>query len=115
MCNRLGKGHRDYSDRNANIRDKDGKIRRNWNGTRIITRVYGHNALNAYCDLRDAFEGNQYPEEGQRLTPAKAKRLKRIWNCQSNQRATGQKLGPFWSMRRRDHQFRNHYTVNKAS
>lgn len=115
MCNRLGKKHPQYADRNANLRTADGKRRRNWNDERVITLVYGHNALNAYTDLRDKFDGGVQWQEGMKLTKAKQKRLERIWDCQSNQRASGAKHGPYWYMRRRDHQFRNNYTVNKAT
>lgn len=113
MCQRLGKKHKHYSDRNVNLRDKTGKRRRNWNGMRVITLVYGFNALNAYTDLRDIQDGGLQWVEGLRTRPVKAKRLERIWQCQSNQRASGMRLGPVWYARKQDHLRRNHVTLVK--
>lgn len=113
MCQKLGKKHPQYTNRAVNIRDKDGKLRRNWNGTRVITRVYGHNALNAYTDLRDIFDGGVQWREDLKLTKAKEARLERIWRCQAGQRASGPKFGEGWGRRMRSHRQRNNYTVNK--
>lgn len=113
MCQKLGKKHKNYADRNANLRDKEGKRRRNWNGTRVINLVYGHNALNAYTDLRDKMDGGEQWTEGHRIRPVKAKRLERMYQCQSNQRASGMKIGPHWYARKQKHLKRNNVTVNK--
>lgn len=113
MCRKLGKKHPRYTDRNVNIRDKEGKIRRNWNGTRVITRVYGHHALNAYTDLRDIVDGGEQWHEGLRNRPVVTERLERMWRCQSSNRATGSRLGNDWYKKKQDHLRRNNvYKTN---
>lgn len=111
MCQKLGKKHPQYADRNANMRDEDGKCHRNWNETRVITMVYGFHAINAYTDLRDKMTGGLQWTEDLRMRPVKVKRLERISRCQSDQRASGSLLGPVWYTRVLDHQRRNNYTV----
>lgn len=114
MCNKLGKKHPRYSNRNVNLRDKAGKTRRNWNGTRLITTVYGYNALIAYTDARDKADGGEQWFEGMCTRPVVATRLERVWRCQSQQRATGNRLGSEWYKKKQDHFRRNHVRINKA-
>lgn len=119
MCRKLGKGHPNYTNREQNRRQPDGKIRRAVSGV-PINRIYGHNAINAYCDLRDKlFDDTQLHYGGEfvpesLLTVAKQKRLDRMGNLQCYMTAARPSFGPGWYARKQAHLRRNHVTVVKA-
>lgn len=118
MCRRLGRKHLEHTDRRKNlyVPNKDvGRVstdgtlnvgaklvmRRAYNGRRIV-ELYGFNALNAYTDLRDKFNGGEQFSLNLRQTPAKRDRLAHLEYTQG-------RVGPtaYTNARRADHLKRN--------
>lgn len=83
MSRKLGKGHPEYINRKENMyvvgEDGTRRVERAYNG-KPYTECHGHNALNAYTDLRDKFYSTVPDQwtENMKLSKRKATRLKRL-------------------------------------